>query len=159
MNFNGAYKSIMIRNFETIRSEPLQDDVYMRYIDGDCNIPHPRLLGLASELPSTSKVLDIGAGFGRASMPFALRGMEVTALDEVSAYTDELERMTEDGVVYRSIRDECPTEADLGTFDVVLVNDVLFHAESTDEALAILQWSYDRLKAGGYMWANYIVED
>lgn len=146
-----------MKSIELLKS-PHDKDHFFAY-DGN-NIPHHALLRLADSLPASTRVLDIGAGYGRASMPFALRGMHVDAVDEVGHEFDLLSSFSEDDIHYHPIYSSFPNFAEkLEPHDLVIINDLLFHASSDDVVIDILDAAYDNLAPGGLLWANYMTVD
>jgi hypothetical protein len=93
-------------------------------------------------------------------MPFALRGMHVDAVDEVGHEFELLSSFAADAIPYHPVKTSFPDRAgELESHDLVIINDLLFHAASDDDVIDILDAAYENLTPGGMLWANYMTVD
>lgn len=103
-----------------------------------------------SELPPTfeivknlagqgGSVLDIGAGTGRASLPLALGGHPVTAVERSAEMASALreEAAATDGR-YEVIEDAWPMSTEIGIFDVVMAAHVVYDVSEIEPFLAAM---------------------
>ena len=86
------------------------------------------------------RVLDVGSGTGRHTIPMAAQGAEVTAFDPTSEMLEKAVQKAQERrlcVDFRlgGIKD---LTSDIGTFDLVLCCLVLSHVEDLEEAVSIL---------------------
>lgn len=104
------------------------------------------------------KVLDLGIAVGRSSFFFALHGMDVLGYDNSKGWVNRLNRMAQ--AFKFSIRAEKAdiAELDLGTnvYDVVILNQVLFHLPGKQAILDTLDKAWEATKPGGHIWVRTI---
>lgn len=107
------------------------------------------------KLIADSQVLDIMCGYGRHTIELAKRGIKVTAVDNLSEYTNEIiEKASLEKLNIESI---CGDVLELQTnkqFDAVICmgNSLQFFDE--DDTLALLTRICDHLKPGGKFFIN-----
>jgi S-adenosylmethionine-dependent methyltransferase len=93
----------------------------------------------ASRLGSGLRVLDVGGGDGRDSLPLAEAGHQVTVLDQSRSWLDEAERRaTSAGVKVRTVQGDISSPPALGQFDLVLCHFVLQYLPAGTGDLATL---------------------
>lgn len=102
------------------------------------------------------KVLDLGIAVGRSSFFFALHGMEVYGLDNSKKWVNRLNRMAKTFKFPIRARQSDLFGVDLGTnlYDVVILNQVLFHLPGKKAAFDTLDKAWAATKHDGYMWVR-----
>jgi len=114
--------------------------------------PSPLLEKFAEWIPTGARVLDIGAGQGRNTLPLARQGCRVTALDPSAVATETIrkaaaqEKLTIE-LVQRDFLDYEP----IGAFDVILcfgLIQILRYQECASLVTRLHQW----LKPGGTLF-------
>lgn len=93
----------------------------------------------AARLGTALRILDVGGGDGRDSLPLAEAGHEVTVLDQSRPWLDEAERRAAAaGVQIRTVEGDVTSPPALGEFDLVLCHFVLqYLPDGTDELAAL----------------------
>ncbi len=105
------------------------------------------------------QLLDLGAGgFGRSSLPFAIRGMNVTGIDNSGNNVELLRTIAKENNLPIDV-----IEADVRTqylgknmYDTVLASQVFVHFDSKTDAFNVLENVVDALKPGGYVWVRAV---
>ena len=87
----------------------------------------PILKCVLSHVPAASKILDVGCGHGRYSIPLAEAGHRVTATDVSQAMLDILDRNRGDLPIEIRCGDAYALPAENAEFDVVFSNDFMGH--------------------------------
>lgn len=102
------------------------------------------------------KVLDLGVAVGRSSFFFALHGMDVLGYDSSRRWVNRLNRMAQ--TFKFSVRAEQADldELDLGTdlYDVVILNQILFHLPNKETIFDILDKAWNATKRNGHLWVR-----
>lgn len=109
----------------------------------------------AFNLQPGSKVLDIMCGYGRHTLALARKGIHVTAVDNLTAYINEIKDVAEKenlpvNTVCRSVVD---FEPDPG-FDLAICMGNSFNFFNAADAAKILRHVANGLKNGGYFLIN-----
>ncbi|GAB3265680.1 class I SAM-dependent methyltransferase [Chitinimonas naiadis] len=119
------------RMFENSNTNQLKHQLEMRFIERYATGP---------------KVIDVGIGTGRGSIPLAQRGMDVTGIDSSQAMLDETQRLAGTTPMTLLPGDVANLPAPSSHFDFLLSLNVVVHFPHWQEIL--LEW--DRvLKPGG----------
>ncbi|QDQ28910.1 class I SAM-dependent methyltransferase [Chitinimonas arctica] len=119
------------RMFENSGTNQLKHQLEMRYIERYATGP---------------RVLDVGIGTGRGSIPLAKRGMDVTGIDSSQAMLDETRRLAGETPMTLTPGDVAKLPLPAADFDFLLSLNVVVHFPHWREIL--LEW--DRvLKPGG----------
>ncbi|MBI2011328.1 class I SAM-dependent methyltransferase [Candidatus Daviesbacteria bacterium] len=108
-----------------------------------------------SLLQREGTVLDLGIGAGRASMFFALHGMQVRGIERVgNPYAQHLTKIAKAYRLAISVDFTDFNEADFGSnrYDVVMMGQLFVHFAEKQEAFAVLDRAIDATKRGGYLW-------
>lgn len=111
---------------------------------------------LEAYLPSTGRILEIGAATGRYTAWLAKRGHHVTAVDLSKSLLDQCKRRLEDDGLTENVRCYAADARDLtsipGTdFDTVLLMGPLYHLTLGRNRLVALRESVARLRPGGIL--------
>ncbi len=108
--------------------------------------------------PSSVKVLDIGAGTGRYSIPLAEEGYDVTAVELVKHNLSRLRQKSSlvkahqgNAVKLSGLEDE--------SFDLTLLFGPMYHLKSEEEKIAALSEAKRVTKPGGYIMVAYIMNE
>jgi ubiquinone/menaquinone biosynthesis C-methylase UbiE len=72
-------------------------------------------------LPLGSRIIDVGAGTGRAAIPFARRGHSVIAVDASWAMLTSLRRKSDDAGVLAVVANGAQLPFAAGSFDAVVI--------------------------------------
>lgn len=102
-----------------------------------------------------SKVLDIMCGYGRHAIALAEKGMEVTAVDNLGEYIDEIIQQAQvQSLAIKAINVDVTAYETKDVFDLVICmgNSLNFFPEK--EVLNIFSHLSARLKPGGYLLIN-----
>ena len=124
--------------------------VSMKYIH-DCL----SMLGVEKE---NIKILDIGAGTGRYSIPLAEEGYDVTAVELVKHNLGRLKQKSSLVKAYQGNALKLSRFEDQ-TFDLTLVFGPLYHLKSKEEKITALKEAKRVTKEGGYVLAAYIMNE
>lgn len=101
------------------------------------------------------KVLDLMCGYGRHTLALAGEGLHVTAVDNLSEYTDEIKAAAgKEGlpvkVLQQSVIDYVPDDK----YDLVICMGNSLNFFSAAETISILQKVYAALQPGGHLLIN-----
>ncbi len=114
--------------------------------------PSPLLTRFADWIPPGARVLDIGAGQGRNTLPLARRGCQVTALEPSAVARDIIaERAAAEGLTVELVSDGFMDYEPAGVFDVVLcfgLIQILRYEESASLVTRLQQW----VRSGGTLF-------
>ena len=124
--------------------------VSMKYIH-DCL----SMLGVEKE---NIKILDVGAGTGRYSIPLAEEGYDVTAVELVKHNLGRLKQKSSLVKAYQGNALKLSRFEDQ-TFDLTLVFGPLYHLKSKEEKITALKEAKRVTKEGGYVLAAYIMNE
>lgn len=107
------------------------------------------------DLKPGSKVLDLMSGYGRHALALAKKGIEVTAVDILDDYTQEVEeKATKEQIPVNSIRDDVMTYKPDDIFDLVICMGNSLNFFDAEDTISILKMVSDHLKKGGHMLIN-----
>lgn len=123
--------------------------------------PDARVMAEIGALAAGSRVLDIGAGTGRNTLPIARLGFEVDAIEPAPALADVLENEARAAELpvhvrrsdARAARDDLPA----GRFALAIASEVTSHFRGTVELRAFFRTAATALRAGGKLVANAFV--
>ena len=104
------------------------------------------------------RVLDLGSGYGRSSMMFAVSGMSVLAMDERDDCVETLNGLAfAYGLPIKArLEDVRKAEIPQDAIDMVLLSNTFNHFSSKKEALEVLGKAVRALRDGGYIWIRAI---
>ncbi|MBO4412119.1 MAG: class I SAM-dependent methyltransferase [Lachnospiraceae bacterium] len=108
------------------------------------------------------RILDIGAGTGRYTLPLAELGHEVTAIDLTPYNVGILKQKAERAGIRLSARIGNALnlkKEESGSYDLILLFGPLYHLFSEDEKERALSEAKRLLKPGGTLCASYIMND
>ena len=108
-----------------------------------------------SLLKESDKVLDIMCGYGRHSIELAKRGMQVTAIDNLQSYIDEIKsKAAEQKLPVKAVQQDA-LHANLDDiYDAVICMGNSFAFFNRADAITILKNVSDHLKPGGILIIN-----
>ena len=108
--------------------------------------------------PEEIKLLDIGAGTGRYSVPLAEEGYDVTAVELVKHNLGRLKQKSDKVKAYqRDARKLNKIPSD--TFDLTLVFGPLYHLHSKEDKVKALMEAKRVTRPGGYILVAYIMNE
>ncbi len=127
----------------------------MKYIH-DClgSLMNEKQLDLRSQI----KILDVGAGTGRYSVPLAEEGYDVTALELVKHNLGRLKQKSDKVKAYQGNATKLKKFGN-DEFDLTLVFGPMYHLKSAEEKLAALNEAKRVTKPGGYILVAYIMNE
>ena len=89
--------------------------------------PYPELINFFSKYPVRGKLLDLGCGQGRDTIPLAKLGYDVTGVDISAIGIQQMERIaTSEGLLLTGLVDDIYQFHDFENFDFILL-DSMFH--------------------------------
>ena len=109
-------------------------------------------------LRSQIKILDVGAGTGRYSVPLAEEGYDVTALELVKHNLGRLKKKSDKVKAYQGNATKLKKFGN-DEFDLTLVFGPMYHLKSAEEKLAALNEAKRVTKPGGYILVAYIMNE
>jgi len=108
-----------------------------------------------ADLKSGDRILDMMCGYGRHALELGRREMQVTAVDNLSAYIDEVNiRATEEGLAVDGIQADILNTQLSGTYDAAICMGNSFAFFDRQDAITILKNISDHLKPGGVFVIN-----
>lgn len=108
------------------------------------------------------ELLDLGIGScARASLPYALREMNVTGIDNSSDNVKYLRAFTRSNKLPIKVRkaDVITTDFGKNRYDTILLNQIFIHFPNKEAAFAVLDKVIDALKPGGHIYLRAAGKD
>lgn len=112
------------------------------------------------------RVLDVGMGYGRASLFFAFSGMDVEGYDldpDKIRFVNEYARILRERIdpnfrlnIHGGIRDIMDVDLIASSFDVAVLSQIFIHSNSKKSAYEILDKVLPAVKNGGYIWLRAV---
>ncbi|WP_421764854.1 class I SAM-dependent methyltransferase [Ekhidna sp.] len=94
--------------------------------------PYPELINFFSNHPTRGKLLDLGCGQGRDTIPLAKLGYEVTGIDNSAVGIQQMEQTAKsEGLDLTGLVDDIYEFQDFGDFDFILL-DSMFHFRKSE---------------------------
>lgn len=146
-------------------STPSIDEQYKTWIEvRKTNLfgshPDAKVLAIASQLgqPHQVRVLDIGAGTGRNTLPLARLGYPVDAIELMSAFVEQLENaVTEEKLPVRVIQGDILdplVRMRPASYHYAIATEVVTHFRDLDQVRLLLAKMCDFLYSGGILLFN-----
>lgn len=134
--------------------EELFDDRYLAFYEGLLPVrpadADAEFVDRALALRPSSRILDLGCGFGRHSVPLAGRGYKVTGVDLSQVMLDHASRLArERGVEVELLRRDMRDLAGLGSFDACACLYTVIGYFDDDENERVIRGVRDVLVPGG----------
>lgn len=109
-----------------------------------------RIIGLV-ELSLDAKILDMGCGPGRHSLPFARQGFQVTGIDRTAHFLEQARQTAAaDGLAIEFIQEDMRVFQCPDTFDLALSLYTTFgYFEDFNDNVKVLRNIYEALKSSG----------
>lgn len=104
------------------------------------------------------RILDIGAGTGRYSIPLAEEGYDVTAVEPVKHNISRLRQKCSLVKAYQADARRMPRLLD-GQYDLTLLFGPMYHLQEEEEQLAALEEAKRVTKPGGILMAAYVMNE
>ena len=117
-----------------------------------------KMLRHIKAIRSQIKILDVGAGTGRYSVPLAEEGYDVTALELVKHNLGRLKQKSDKVKAYQGNATKLKKFGN-DEFDLTLVFGPMYHLKSAEEKLAALNEAKRVTKPGGYILVAYIMNE
>ncbi|HAN45984.1 MAG TPA: class I SAM-dependent methyltransferase [Cyanobacteria bacterium UBA8156] len=123
--------------------------------------PNAKVMDVAAQLPAASRILDVGAGAGRNTLPLARQGFRVDALELAEIFSHQLQVLSD--------REGLPVQVTQGdildparrlprqTYDLVLFAEVFPHFRSPQQIRLAALKAYDALQPEGFLLFNSFV--
>lgn len=106
-------------------------------------------------LKANDKVLDLMCGYGRHALELGRRGLEVTAIDNLKSYTEEISDLAQEQDLKVFARQEDILNAPLeGIYDAAICMGNSFAFFNREDAVSILKNIATHLKKGGIFMIN-----
>lgn len=104
------------------------------------------------------KILDLGIGFGRASLFFALQDMQVTGIDSDKFSVEVVNNMASGFRLPMKAEHADVRRINLGheVYDTVLMSQLFVHFPSKKDAFAVIDKTLEATKPGGYIWLRAV---
>lgn len=102
-----------------------------------------------------SKVLDLMCGYGRHALALAEKGVQVTAVDNLAEYIEELQQKSaEQQLPVKAIKADVGSFKTADVFDLVICmgNSLCFF--NREDTITILRTAADQLRSGGHLLIN-----
>lgn len=113
---------------------------------------------MAEKEPASVKVLDVGAGTGRYSVPLAEEGYDVTAVELVKHNLSRLKQKSSLVKAYQGNAMKLSKFED-ESFDLTLLFGPMYHLKSEEEKKAALLEAKRVTKSGGFILTAYIMNE
>lgn len=116
-------------------------------------------LWLAAGISAGARVLDIGAGTGRVSIPFSIRGCQVVAIEPSIGMLEKLRQKDEEGRVQPLVAEGSGIPFPANAFDVAVIARLLY---LTTDWRDILDEAWRALRPDGVLlheWGNGEIEE
>ncbi|MCS6958571.1 MAG: class I SAM-dependent methyltransferase [Pseudanabaenaceae cyanobacterium SKYGB_i_bin29] len=133
------------------------EDKYARWVktrQGPLFGSHPdaKVMAVVQELGQPPlRILDVGAGTGRNTLPLARLGHQVTAIELAPVFVQKLtESAQAEGLTIEvQLADILKTPLPANTYDLIIVVEVISHFRSLSQVRQLLENSSQALKPGG----------
>lgn len=110
------------------------------------------------DVKSKIKILDIGAGTGRYSVPLANEGYDVSAVELVKYNLGILKQKKSSVKAYQGNALKLK-RFENNSFDITLLFGPMYHLKNADEQRQALQEAYRVTKPGGYILVAYVMNE
>lgn len=117
-----------------------------------------RYLDRMEKAKGSIRILDIGAGTGRYSIPLAEEGYDVTAVEPVKHNISRLRQKCSLVKAYQADARRMPRLLD-GQYDLTLLFGPMYHLQEEEEQLAALEEAKRVTKPGGILMAAYVMNE
>jgi len=122
--------------------------------------PDAKVMAVAAELgdPAQSRILDVGAGTGRNTLPLARLGYPVDALEVTPVFVEQMRTAAvAEGLPVRVVEGDVldpQVELEGGNYKLALVVEVISDFRKVEQLRELLQKMCDRLSPGGLLLFN-----
>jgi 2-polyprenyl-3-methyl-5-hydroxy-6-metoxy-1,4-benzoquinol methylase len=112
-------------------------------------------LSINSQVNFQVKILDVGAGPGRNTLPLAREGFQVEAIDLAPVFVEQLRSLVAQENLNVNVSQgdvlQPETKVKIAHYDLVLVAEVISHFRNLDQVKLLLARMCDALKPGGQL--------
>lgn len=130
-------------------------EIWRSLIPGELNVKEIDFLLTYFNLKEGDKVLDLMCGYGRHALGLARKGLQVTAIDNLEDYINEInETAGNESLPLKAIRENVTKFKVEGYFDLVLCMGNSLNFFNATDTLVILKQVADHLKPGGHLLIN-----
>ncbi len=112
-----------------------------------------KVMGVVKELGHPLRILDVGAGTGRNTLPLARLGHQVDAIELAPVFVDKLKEsaQAENLSIGIQLGDILKTPLPESTYDLIIVVEVISHFRSLSQIRQLFENASRALKPGGKM--------
>lgn len=123
---------------------------------GTLRLNHQLEIGYCAEFATGTRLLDVGIGTGRGSLPLARKGFKVTGVDSSRAMLDETKRQAKDTPIELLEGDVRALPVPDNAFDTVMALNVMTHFPNWEEILA--HWASKAVEGGTIIFDVYSLD-
>lgn len=158
-DLNDDLSEILNKNVEDDDTDNnMRTDIHQMDTESFDNSTDEVMIKELTALRSQIKILDVGAGTGRYSVPLAEEGYDVTALELVKHNLGRLKQKSDKVKAYQGNATKLK-KFGADEFDLTLVFGPMYHLKSEEEKLAALKEAKRVTKPGGYILVAYIMNE
>jgi len=130
-------------------------DIWRTIMPAELTIKETDFMLQSLDLQPGNKVLDLMCGFGRHAMALAKKGVQVTAVDNLEEYIDEINAIAaREELAVEAVRADIISYQPTGVYDLALcMGNSLCFFDRTD-TIKLLKRVAEHLKPGGYFLIN-----
>jgi cyclopropane fatty-acyl-phospholipid synthase-like methyltransferase len=130
-------------------------DIWRKIIPEQLTVKEVDFMVSYFDLKPGSKVLDLMCGYGRHAIALAKKGIEVTAVDNLHDYIDEIEYVVQkENLSIQAVKADVIQFHSQKTFDLVICMGNSFNFFNPKEVEILLSNVYSYLVPGGYFLIN-----
>lgn len=145
----------MTENINNIYFDGYYKDIWRSIIPPELTIKESNFFLQYFHLKPSHKVLDMMCGYGRHALALAKQGIEVTAIDNLDEYINEISvNAQKEDLPIKAIKQDILSYKPTGNFDLTICMGNSFNFFSREEALALLSTISKATKSGGHLLIN-----
>jgi len=145
----------LTENINNIYFDGYYKDIWRSIIPPELTIKESNFFLQYFNLKPGHKVLDIMCGYGRHALALAKQGIEVTAVDNLDEYINEISAITKkEGLPIKVIKQDILSYKPSENFDLTICMGNSFNFFNREEALALLSTILKATKEEGHILIN-----